>query len=97
MAQPQRQPTLFAIDELPAVGLHNLTEYLATVGSAGVTVLFYAQALALPEAAVVALTLLGGRQYRLIGQRLDPRRTFAHLPPPTPVTEARGTPALPGA
>ncbi len=39
-----------------------------------------AQALALPDAAVVALTLLGGRQYRLIGQRLDPRRTFVHLP-----------------
>jgi hypothetical protein len=160
MAQPVRQPTLFAIDELPAVGLHNLTEYLATVGSAGVTVLFYtraltqlavvygeagaqtilgnchhqlyypprdlataeqisavfgtalaltrsggrgtrgaresihevvraalepAQALALPEDAVVALTLLGSRQYRLIGQRLDLRRTFPHLPPaPTP-------------
>jgi hypothetical protein len=154
IAQTTRRPTLFAIDELPAVGLHNLAEYLATVGSSGVTVLFYAQALtqlaavygeagaqtilgnchhqlyypprdlataeqisavfgttlavtrsggrgtrgaresvheavraalepaqalALPEAAVVALTLLGGRQYRLIGQRLDPRRTFAHL------------------
>ena len=50
-----------------------------------------AQALALPENAVVALTLLGGRQYRLIGQRLDPRRTFMHLPQAPALNVASGT------
>jgi type IV secretion system protein VirD4 len=148
-------PTLCAIDELPAVGLRGLDTYLATVGSAGVTMLFYAQALtqleqvyeragartilgnchhqvfypprdvetaqyvsklfgttltqtyssnrglrtssdgqheqvrealsvaellALPEQAVVALTMVGGRQVRLLGERIDPRTIFSHLP-----------------
>lgn len=161
IAQVSRQQTLFAIDELPAVGLHNLAAYLATVGSAGVTMLFYAQALtqleavygqaeaqtvlgnchhqlyypprdiataqqisdvfgttlaashsgergsrgresvhetvraalepaqalALPEDLVVAMTLVRGRQFRLLGTRLDPRRTFDHLPPPPALRE----------
>lgn len=150
----QAAPALFAIDELPAVGLRGLEGYLATVGSARVTVLFYAQALtqltqvydiagarsilgnchhqvyypprdvetarevgrlfgtrlalttstsrgprgasdgmheavrealdvaevlSLPEQAVVALTMVGGRQVRLLGERIDPRGVFRYL------------------
>lgn len=164
LVQPERIPTLFLIDELPAVGVQGLDTYLATVGGAGVTVLWYAQALtqlmerygregarsvmsnchhqvfypardpetaryisevfgtvlhittqrrrtgkmsmfsereeirealspadvlALPEELVIALTTLGGRQQRILAERLDPRRTFAHLPkPPTPPAAA---------
>lgn len=42
--QAEKQRVLFAIDELPAVGLHNVTNYLATVGGSGITLLLYAQA-----------------------------------------------------
>lgn len=44
LRQNQKQRVLFAIDELPAVGLHNITNYLATVGGAGVSLLLYVQA-----------------------------------------------------
>lgn len=41
----QRQERiLVAIDELPAVGLYNVTNYLATAGGYGITMLLYAQA-----------------------------------------------------
>ena len=161
VAATERHPTLFAIDELPAIGLPDLSTVLATVGGAGVTVLGYIQNLAqleqvygregaqailgncahqvyyaprdrdtaetishafgttlratqsrssgregrttiserevrelepadvaaLPEDAVVLFSLLGGRQLRLLAQRLDPRALFAALPPPpTPPT-----------
>jgi type IV secretion system protein VirD4 len=33
-----------AVDELPAVGLYNVTDYLATVGGYGITLVLYAQA-----------------------------------------------------
>jgi hypothetical protein len=33
------------IDEMPTVGLPNLTGYLATVGGAGITMMLYSQAL----------------------------------------------------
>ena len=45
LRQPQKVRTLFAIDELPAVGLHNVTDYLATVGGAGISLLLYVQAI----------------------------------------------------
>jgi len=45
LRQPQKERALFAIDELPAVGLHNVTDYLATVGGSGVSMLLYAQAI----------------------------------------------------
>jgi hypothetical protein len=37
---------LLAIDELPAVGLRNISDYLATVGGYGVTLLLYVQSVA---------------------------------------------------
>ncbi len=43
---PERQPTLFAIDELPTVALGNLDTYLATIGGYGATALLYMQSLA---------------------------------------------------
>ncbi len=42
----ERQPTLFAIDELPTVALGNLDTYLATIGGYGATALLYLQSLA---------------------------------------------------
>ena len=42
---PPGAPVLFAIDEMPTVGLPNLPGYLATVGGSGITMLLYAQAL----------------------------------------------------
>lgn len=40
------QPRLLvAIDELPALGLKNISDYLATVGGAGITLLLYAQSI----------------------------------------------------
>lgn len=45
LRQPQKERALFAIDELPAVGLHNVTDYLATVGGSGVSLLLYVQAI----------------------------------------------------
>ncbi|MCP5085827.1 MAG: type IV secretory system conjugative DNA transfer family protein, partial [Rhodobacteraceae bacterium] len=44
LTQSEKQRVMFAIDELPAVGLHNVTNYLATVGGSGITLLLYAQA-----------------------------------------------------
>jgi type IV secretory pathway TraG/TraD family ATPase VirD4 len=44
LRQPKQERVLFAIDELPAAGLHNVTDYLATVGGSGITLLLYAQA-----------------------------------------------------
>jgi hypothetical protein len=40
----QRERLLVAVDELPAVGLYNVTDYLATVGGYGITLVLYAQA-----------------------------------------------------
>lgn len=45
LANPPCKRVLFAIDEMPTVGLPNLTGYLATVGGAGMTMVLYAQAL----------------------------------------------------
>lgn len=39
----QHTPAIVAVDELPAVGLRNVTEYLATVGGYKLTLLLYAQ------------------------------------------------------
>ena len=44
LANPPGKRVLFAIDEMPTVGLPNLTSYLATVGGAGITMVLYAQA-----------------------------------------------------
>jgi hypothetical protein len=46
MRQGRRQPLLVAIDELPAVGLRNITDYLATCGGYGMTLLLYVQSVA---------------------------------------------------
>lgn len=43
--QGQKERLLVAIDELPAIGLANITNYLATVGGYGISMLLYAQAL----------------------------------------------------
>lgn len=40
----RRERILVAIDELPSVGLYNVADYLSTVGSYGMTMLLYAQA-----------------------------------------------------
>ena len=46
MRLKQRQKVLVAIDELPAVGLHNIADYLSTCGGYGITLLLYAQSVA---------------------------------------------------
>ena len=46
MQQPERERLLVAIDELPAIGLRNVTNYLATGGGYGLTLLLYVQSLA---------------------------------------------------
>lgn len=46
MRQPQKQKMLVAIDELPAVGLRNIADYLSTCGGYGITLLLYAQSVA---------------------------------------------------
>ena len=43
MRQPQRTPTLFALDELPATALAKLETYMATLGGYGGTLLLYLQ------------------------------------------------------
>jgi hypothetical protein len=43
MRQHRRERLLVAIDELPAVGLRNVTDYLATCGGYGITLLLYVQ------------------------------------------------------
>ena len=45
LTNPRGKRVLFAIDEMPTVGLPNLSSYLATVGGAGITLVLYAQAL----------------------------------------------------
>jgi hypothetical protein len=44
-----------------------------------------AQVLALPEQAVVLMTTLAGRQYRVLAERLDPRTRLRKLPAPPAV------------
>ncbi|NKQ35411.1 MAG: type IV secretory system conjugative DNA transfer family protein [Chloroflexi bacterium] len=46
MRQNQKQKMLVAIDELPAVGLRNVADYLSTCGGYGVTLLLYVQSVA---------------------------------------------------
>jgi hypothetical protein len=46
LAQAGDLTTLWAADELPAVGLRNISDYLATVGGYGVTLLLYVQSIA---------------------------------------------------
>jgi type IV secretion system protein VirD4 len=46
MQQPDKQRLLVAIDELPAVGLRNIADYLATSGGYGITLLLYVQSIA---------------------------------------------------
>lgn len=43
MQKAQRERLLVAIDELPALGLRNIADYLATTGGYGITLLLYAQ------------------------------------------------------
>ncbi|MFQ5401802.1 MAG: type IV secretory system conjugative DNA transfer family protein, partial [Anaerolineae bacterium] len=43
--QARRERLLVAIDELPAVGLRNIADYLATCGGYGITLLLYVQSL----------------------------------------------------
>ena len=43
MRQNERQKMLVAIDELPAVGLRNIADYLSTCGGYGITLLLYVQ------------------------------------------------------
>ncbi|HRQ42594.1 MAG TPA: type IV secretory system conjugative DNA transfer family protein, partial [Chloroflexota bacterium] len=42
----QKQKMLVAIDELPAVGLRNIADYLSTCGGYGITLLLYVQSVA---------------------------------------------------
>jgi len=42
----QKQKMLVAIDELPAVGLRNIADYLSTCGGYGITLLLYVQSIA---------------------------------------------------
>ncbi|MBE2225411.1 MAG: type IV secretory system conjugative DNA transfer family protein [Anaerolineae bacterium] len=46
MRQTQKQKMLVAIDELPAVGLRNIADYLSTCGGYGITLLLYVQSVA---------------------------------------------------
>lgn len=46
MRQTGKQKMLVAIDELPAVGLRNIADYLSTCGSFGITLLLYVQSVA---------------------------------------------------
>ena len=46
MQQNRRERLLVAIDELPAVGLKNVADYLATCGGYGITLLLYVQSIA---------------------------------------------------
>ena len=46
MQQDRRERLLVAIDELPAVGLRNVVDYLATTGGYGITLLLYVQSVA---------------------------------------------------
>ncbi|MCZ7673834.1 MAG: type IV secretory system conjugative DNA transfer family protein [Chloroflexi bacterium] len=46
MRQGQKQKMLVAIDELPAVGLRNIADYLSTCGGYGITLLLYVQSVA---------------------------------------------------
>ncbi len=43
MQQNQKRKMLVAIDELPAVGLRNIADYLSTCGGYGITMLLYVQ------------------------------------------------------
>ncbi len=45
MQVERKDRILVAIDELPAIGLQNVSTYLATVGGYGITMLLYAQAI----------------------------------------------------
>lgn len=45
MRQERNDRLLVAIDELPAIGLANITNYLATVGGYGIRMVLYAQAI----------------------------------------------------
>ncbi len=47
------------------------------------------QVLALPQAAVVLLTTLAGRQYRVLAERLNPIGLFPTLPPPPTLVRTR--------
>lgn len=46
MRQASKQKMLVAIDELPAVGLRNIADYLSTCGGYGITLLLYVQSVA---------------------------------------------------
>jgi type IV secretory pathway TraG/TraD family ATPase VirD4 len=45
-SRDRQQKVLVAIDELPAVGLRNITDYLSTCGGYGITLLLYVQSIA---------------------------------------------------
>lgn len=46
MQRDRRDRLLVAVDELPAVGLRSIADYLATTGGYGITLLLYAQSIA---------------------------------------------------
>lgn len=46
MGSGQKRRALVAIDELPAVGLRNIADYLSTCGGYGITLLLYVQSIA---------------------------------------------------
>lgn len=46
MRQTHKQKMLVAIDELPAIGLRNIADYLSTCGGYGITLLLYVQSVA---------------------------------------------------
>ena len=46
MQQNRRERLLVAIDELPAIGLKNIADYLTTCGGYGITLLLYVQSIA---------------------------------------------------
>jgi hypothetical protein len=71
----ERQPTLFAIDELPTVALGNLDTYLATIGGYGATALLYLQSLAHLEevyGAVRSRAILANCHHQLYYAPRDP-------------------------
>jgi type IV secretory pathway TraG/TraD family ATPase VirD4 len=75
LANPPGKRVLFAIEEMPAIGLPNLTGYLATVGGAGITMVLCAQALPQIEDVCgheAALSILSNCTSRLFFPARDP-------------------------
>jgi hypothetical protein len=76
LAHPPATRVLFALDEMPSVALPHLNSYLATVGGAGMTVVFYAQALPQIEAIYgreAALSILANCPHQVYFPPRDPQ------------------------